>query len=105
MYVVRCEVENRRGRRFPFTYARLAGASRGLTELIPDAVVVLLPLDRLKATGGLLHGLSRLVSGPLARHLVAAAGRLIFRYGGLRLGPVHVGGVTLPPSAGRTGRW
>jgi len=95
MYVVRCEAVNRRGRRFPFTYGRLAGASRNLTDSIPDAVVLVLPLDKLKAKGGLLHGLSRLVSGPLARYLQAAAKGLVFRYGGLRLGPVHVGAVTL----------
>ena len=95
MYVVRCEAKNHRGRRFPFTYARLAGASRNLTDPIPDAVVVVLPLANLKAKGGLLHGLSRLVSGPLARYIKAAATELVFRYGGLRLGPVQVGTVTL----------
>jgi len=95
MYVVRCEAENRRGRRFPFAYARLAGATRNLTDPIPDAVVVVLPLDKLKAKGGLLHGLSGLVSGPLAQYLKAAARSLVFRYGDLRLGPVHVGSVTL----------
>ncbi len=95
MYVVRCDAKNHRGRRFPFTYARLAGASRNLSDEISDAVVVVLPLDRLKAKGGLLHGLSRLVSGPLARALKSAALHMVFRYGDLSLGPVHVGAVTL----------
>jgi hypothetical protein len=95
MYVVRCEAENRQKRRFPFTYARLAGPSRNLADPIGDAVVLVLPLDKLKAKGGLLHGLSRLVSGPLAQYLKKAAGSLVFRYGDLRLGPVHVGAVTL----------
>lgn len=95
MYVVRCEAKNRRGRSFPFTYARLAGPSRALHDEIPDAVVLVLPLDKLKAKGGLLHGLSRLVSGPLARYLKSAAAQLVFRYGGLALGPVQVKTVTL----------
>lgn len=95
MYVVRCAAHNRRGHRYPFTYARLAGASRSLTDAIPDAVVLVLPLDKLQAEGGLLHGLSKLVSGPLAQYLKSAASQLVFRYGGLRLGPVHMGAVTL----------
>ncbi|MFH2005198.1 MAG: hypothetical protein ABI333_01295 [bacterium] len=95
LYVLRCVAENARGRNFPFPQARLAGASRPLTDTIEDAVVVVLPLAALQAQGGLLHGLSRLVTTRLATHVMAAAEALTFQWGGLRLGPIHIGGLTL----------
>jgi len=95
LYVLRCEAENVRKRKFPFPFARLAGASRKLTDPIDDAVIVVLPLAALQAQGGLLHGLSRLVTTRFATHVMAAAKALTFQWGGLRLGPIYIGGLTL----------
>ena len=95
MYVIRCEAEGRRGRRYPVAHARLAGSAVPLDAPIEDAVVLVLPLSKLRQGHiGWWAPLARLVAR-LGPALIEAGRRSQVCLRGFCLGPLHLGGVTL----------
>jgi hypothetical protein len=95
MYVIGCRATNGRGRVFPYSYARLAGASVPIGDPIPDAVVLAVPLASLTPKGGLFAPLANLVAKHLSPPVMAGAARLTTQWEGATLGPFRLGGVSL----------